>query len=210
MKIEVKNLTKKFKERVIFNNINISFYSGNIYCLSGPSGCGKSLFLKILSGNDCPTAGDILLNGISIVHRKFIFWKRKPLVKFFKFVANLSGFDNLKSIAKKKGNITDDDILVILKKLNLFNYKDLEYSKYSYGMKRRLKIAGILMEDPQIIILDEPLHGVDQDVKEQIINILKFAASRNRIVIITTNNDLETKNLADVTYKISDGNISWA
>ena len=209
MKIEVKNLSKKFNEREVLKDINISFYSGNIYCLAGPNGSGKSLFLKLLCGSDNPTAGEILLNGKSLVRRKFFSNRKKQLIENSEFLPNLSGLENLKLIAKIKKGITDDDMLIALKKVNLLEFKDYKYREYSFGMRQRLMIAKVLMEDPKVIILDDPFNGVDENVKTYLIDVLKYAKDRDRIVIISTINDSEVKRIADITYSFYNGNLLW-
>lgn len=210
MKIEVRNLTKQFNKREILKGINISFQSGNIYCLSGPNGSGKSIFLNLLCGNDEPSSGEILLNGKSIFKKTLFFNKRKQLVDNTIFLPSLTGYENLKMIAKKNKNIMEEDILVALKKVNLIDCKDQQYCEYSFGMRQRLIIAKVLMEDPKIIILDDPFNGVDDAIKKYLIELLKFAKGRDRLVIISTNNDIDIKSIADVNYQFLDGNLLWA
>lgn len=209
MKIEVRNLTKQFNKKEILKGINISFQSGNIYCLSGPNGSGKSIFLNLLCGNDEPSSGEILLNGKSIFKKTLFFNKRKQLVDNTIFLPSLTGYENLKMIAKKNKNIMEEDILVALKKVNLIDCKDQQYCEYSFGMRQRLIIAKVLMEDPKIIILDDPFNGVDDAIKKYLIELLKFAKGRDRLVIISTNNDIDIKSLADVNYQFLDGNLLW-
>ena len=209
MKIEVRNLTKQFNKKEILKGINISFQSGNIYCLSGPNGSGKSIFLNLLCGNDEPSSGEILLNGKSIFKKTLFFNKRKQLVDNTIFLPSLTGYENLKMIAKKNKNIMDEDILVALKKVNLIDCKDQQYCEYSFGMRQRLIIAKVLMEDPKIIILDDPFNGVDDAIKKYLIELLKFAKGRDRLVIISTNNDIDIKSIADVNYQFLDGNLLW-
>lgn len=209
MKIEVRNLTKQFNKREILKGVNISFQSGNIYCLSGPNGSGKSIFLNLLCGNDEPSSGEILLNGKSIFKKTLFFNKRKQLVDNTIFLPSLTGYENLKMIAKKNKNIMEEDILVALKKVNLIDCKDQQYCEYSFGMRQRLIIAKVLMEDPKIIILDDPFNGVDDAIKKYLIELLKFAKGRDRLVIISTNNDIDIKSIADVNYQFLDGNLLW-
>ena len=209
MKIEVRNLTKQFNKKEILKGINISFQSGNIYCLSGPNGSGKSIFLNLLCGNDEPSSGEILLNGKSIFKKTLFFNKRKQLVDNTIFLPSLTGYENLKMIAKKNKNIMEEDILVALKKVNLIDCKDQQYCEYSFGMRQRLIIAKVLMEDPKIIILDDPFNGVDDAIKKYLIELLKFAKGRDRLVFISTNNDIDIKSIADVNYQFLDGNLLW-
>ena len=126
------------------------------------------------------------------------------------FSLTLTGYENLKMIAKKNKNITDEDILIALRKVNLIADKDQRYCEYSFGMRQRLIIAKVLMEDPKIIILDDPFTGVDEPIKKYLIELLKFAKGRDRIVIISTNNDIDIKSIADVNYRFLDGKLLWA
>lgn len=207
MKVEVKNLTKQFKEREILKNINISFYSGKIYCLSGPNGSGKSIFLNVLCGNDKPSSGEILLNGKNILKKTLFFNKKSQLVDNTNFISTLTGYENLKMVAKKNKYLDEEDILVALKKVDLIDVKDQRYCEYSFGMRQRLIIAKVLMEDPKIIILDDPFTGIDESIKKYLIELLKFAKGRDRLVILSTNNDNDIKNIADVHCQFLNGNL---
>lgn len=213
MKIEVKNITKKFNDKVILENLNLEFESGKIYVLLGPNGSGKSVFLKMLCGYYEPTEGRILLDGQDICRKKIFSPRKRDLIEKSKFFPNITGYNNLKLVTKIKREITEDDIFIVLKNLDMLDAKDQKFKEYSDGMKQKLSIAQILMENPKVVILDEPFKGLDDKSKQDIISMLKYNISfdqdnnilfsyySERIIIIATASRKDFEEIADIIYE---------
>ncbi len=207
MKIEVKNLTKKFKEEVVIDHINLTFDVGHIYGLYGRNGAGKSIFLKLLCGFYLPTEGEVLFDGINYNQKKEFPESLRALIEKPSFFPDMTGFQNLKLLADIQHKITADDILKSLDIVNLLEEKDKKYGKYSLGMKQKLGIAQVIMEDPQILILDEPFNGIEEQTVKKLIEFLKKERERGKIILISTHIKEDLFQLADVIYQFDDGKV---
>lgn len=207
MKIQIKNLSKSFKGIIILDNVSIEFESGKIYGLIGRNGSGKSVFLKLLCNFYVPTSGEILYDGLNINEKNIFLPDTRALIEKPSFLPDLSGFDNLKLLASIQGKIGDKEINESLKKVNLFDDKDKKYKIYSLGMKQKLGIAQVLMEDPKVMILDEPFNGIEEKTAEKLRNILKEEVKKDKIIIIASHIKEDVFELADVVYKFDDGKV---
>lgn len=208
MTIEFKNVTKKFKDVIILNNINLTFESGNIYGLFGRNGSGKSVFLKLLCGFYTPSEGEILYNGENLNKKLEFPPNTRALIEKPNFFPDLTGFENLKFLAEIQNKITDKEINDILEFLGLEKDKNKKYSKYSLGMKQKLGIAQVLMENPDVIVLDEPFNGVENVTVLKIIDYLKEEAKKGKLIFISTHIMEDLEKLTDKIYYFDDGAIN--
>lgn len=207
MKIQIKNLSKSFKGITILDNVSIEFESGKIYGLIGRNGSGKSVFLRLLCNFYVPTSGEILYDGLNINEKNIFLPDTRALIEKPSFLPDLSGFDNLKLLASIQGKIGDKEINESLKKVNLFDDKDKKYKIYSLGMKQKLGIAQVLMEDTKVMILDEPFNGIEEKTADKLRNILKEEVKKDKIIIIASHIKEDVFELADVVYKFDDGKV---
>ena len=207
MKIDVKNINKSFKGNMVLNNVNMHFETGNIYGLSGRNGSGKSVLLKVLTGLYQKDSGTISINDRVIDYKKEFIENLGSLIEGPKFFSNLTGFENLKFLANIKGKIKDEDILNTLEIVNLTSEKDKKYSKYSLGMKQKLGIAAAIMENPDILILDEPFNGIEDISVLKIKNYLK-EIKENKIIILSTHIKEDLEELSDYIYYFDAGMVS--
>lgn len=207
MKIEVKNLRKEFNKVSILNGINITFEEGKIYGLVGRNGSGKSVFLKLLCAFYYPTSGEILFDNKNIIKENLLPPSTRALIERPSFLGELSGFENLKLLASIQNQITDKEILNTLEKVKLTLDKDKKFKYYSLGMKQKLAIAQVLMEDPKVIILDEPFNGIEDATADSLRKILKEEVKKGKIIIIATHIKDDIESLADVLYKFDEGMI---
>ena len=208
MTIEFKNVTKKFKDIIILNNINLTFESGNIYGLFGRNGSGKSVFLKLLCGFYTPSEGEILYNGENLNKKLEFPPNTRALIEKPNFFPDLTGFENLKFLAEIQNKITDKEINDILEFLGLEKDKNKRYSKYSLGMKQKLGIAQVLMENPDVIVLDEPFNGVENVTVLKIIDYLKEEAKKGKLIFISTHIMEDLEKLTDKIYYFDNGAIN--
>ncbi len=207
MKIEVKNLSKKFKKVIVVKDINITFKSGNIYGIIGRNGSGKSVFLKMLCAFYIPTTGTILQDGYDYIKNNEFPISTRALIEGPDFIPDLSGLENLKLLASIQNKIGEKEILETLKQVNLYEEKDKKYSEYSLGMKQKLGIAQVLMEDPQVMILDEPFNGIEDSSVKDIKKILKDLKKKDKIIIMTSHIKEDIEELSDVIYKFDGGSL---
>ena len=206
MTIDCINISKKFKNNNVLSDVNIHFETGKIYGLSGRNGSGKTVFLKTLCGLYFASSGDILLNNKKIDFKKEFLGNLGALIENPKFFTNLTGFENLKILSKINKKITDEEIENSLKIVNLYDEREKLYSKYSLGMKQKLGIAAAIMENPKILILDEPFNGIEEASVVKIKDYLK-TIKENTIIIISTHIREDLLDLSDVIYQFDAGSV---
>ena len=207
MIIEVKNVSKSFKGVSVLNHVNLKFQSGKIYSLVGSNGSGKSVLLKLLCGFYEPTEGEILQDGINYIKEKKFPVSTRCLIEKPCFLPELSGFKNLKLLASIQNKISDQDILDALETVHLTKDKDKKYGKYSLGMKQKLGIAQVLMEDPTVFILDEPFNGIEKESTKRLRKTLKELAKKDKIIIIASHMEDDINGFADEIYEFNDGSV---
>lgn len=208
MRIEIKNLSKTFKNNEVLSNINLNFESGNIYGLYGRNGAGKSVFLKILCGFYTPTSGEVLFNGINLDSQLKYPKNLRALIEKPSFFPDLTGFENLKLLAKIQDKISDKEILNALEIVNLIDEKDKKYSKYSLGMKQKLGVAQVIMENPEIMVLDEAFNGIEQKTVEKLIEYFKSEKTKGKIIIMSTHIKEDLMQMSDKIYYFDSGRVN--
>lgn len=206
MILKIENVEKKFKDNVVLSNVNLEFNSGKIYGLIGRNGSGKTVLLKILCGFYAPTSGNVFLNDYNYIEHNEFPKETGALIEKPSFLPTLTGFENLKNLAKIQNKIKDKDIDEILKVVNLYEDKDKLYFKYSLGMKQKLGIAQALMENQNLIILDEPFNGIENDTALKIRNYLKDI-KKDKIIIIATHIKDDLIDFVDEIYEFDAGNV---
>lgn len=208
MKIELKKVKKKFKKQLIFDNINLKFESGKIYCLFGPNGSGKSVLLKIITNLYKVNSGKILFDNIEYNNDNICKINMRALIETSSFFPDATGFENLKILAKIKNTINDQTIIEYLKKFNIYKDMNKKYKNYSFGMKQKLGIIQVLMENPDIIILDEPFNGLDDKSKEVLKEILLQRKKENKLIIFSSHIKEEINDISDYVYLFEEGKIN--
>ena len=207
MKIEICELSKVIDNNIILNNVTMSLESGNIYGFIGRNGSGKTMLLKMICGFVIPTQGNILIDGKSILDKNYFNNKIRALIEKPKFLDGLSGFDNLKLLASINNEIDDNEINYWLDKLGLLKDKNKLYGKYSLGMKQKLGIAQVLMENPDVMILDELFNGIEEATVIKIRELLLNLKSQNKIIILTSHIKEDIDTLSDEVYKFDGGKV---
>lgn len=207
MKIQLKNISKSYKDTIILKDINITFESGKIYGFIGRNGSGKSVLLKMICGFYNPTSGEILFDDVNVIKEKKFPPNTRALIEKPNFIPDLTGYENLELLASIQNKIGKEEIIKALDDVNLLDEKNKKYSKYSLGMKQKLGIAQVLMENPDIIILDEPFNGIEDNTAEKLRILLKKLASKDKIIIIASHIKEDVENLCDIIYKFDDGNV---
>lgn len=205
MQFKIKNLSKDFKKVRVVNNVTVTFNSGNIYGIVGRNGSGKSLFLKLICAFYIPSEGIILQDNFNYIEKNSFPKDTRALIEKPNFISNISGFENLKLLASIQNKITDDKILETLKKVDLYEERNKKYGEYSLGMKQKLGIAQVLMEEPKCLILDEPFNGIDRKSVEKIKKILLEEKNNGKLIIITSHIKEDIETLSDYIYEFDCG-----
>lgn len=205
MKIEIKDVTKKFKKDTILKDVNMSLSAGNIYGFIGRNGSGKSVLLKLICSFYEPTSGKILFDGKDIFASAEFPPRTRALIEKPNFLPDLTGKENLMLLANIQHLITETEVDEILEKVLLSDDKHKKYHKYSLGMKQKLGIAQVLMEHPEVIILDEPFNGLDDDSIKQIRTLLLEEKKKGKLIIIATHLKDDIQFLCDEVYEFQNG-----
>ncbi len=208
MEILLKNVSKKFGDNEVLKNIDLKFVGGKIYGFIGRNGSGKSVLLKIICGFYNVTDGEVLLDNFNYLKNNSFPDNTRALIEKPNFLPDLTGFENLKLLASIQNKIDDKKIKDTLSKVNLSEESDKKYAKYSLGTKQKLGIAQVLMEDPNIIILDEPFNGVENETADNIRKILREERDKGKIIILASHIKEDIYGLADVVYEVDAGKIT--
>lgn len=207
MILKINGLVKNFKNESVLNDINYEFVSGNIYGILGRNGSGKSVLLKIISGLYKQDQGKVLFDEINYNDSNDFPKDVGISIEDPSFLNDLTGFDNLELLASIQNKIGKDDINKILDIANLTEEKDKKYKKYSLGMKQKLSLAQAFMENPKVILLDEPFNGIDRISVDKIKNYLIDLKKKDVLIIITTHIKDDIAGLCDVLLELEDGKI---
>ena len=205
--ITVKNVTMKFKGQVVLNDINIDFEMGKIYGIIGRNGSGKTVLLKCICGLLLPTAGTVTVND-KIIGRDVDFPENTGfIIENPAFLQNYSALKNLKYLASIKGKIDEQTIRTFIKLVGLNPDDKKAVGKYSLGMRQRLGIAQALMENPDIIILDEPMNALDNVGVDEIRQVILKMRDRGKLIIIASHIREDIELLCDNVYEMNAGQI---
>lgn len=211
-RIRINNLTKNYSSKCIVQQINISFYSGEIIGLIGENGIGKTTFIKLLCGLIQPDDGQIFINGINIQKNKTkcmqsmgvllegsrsIYWRLSALQNFIYF-------SGLKGIFGKEACKRAEQLFTLL---DLWKVKDKKTEIFSYGMKQRLAFACSISHYPSVILLDEPTTGLDVCSNLILESFVKQLSHDNKTIIIASHDHAMLKRLAHKTIRIKDGSF---
>ena len=203
--IETKNLTKKYKDKTVVNNINMKVEKGKIYGLLGKNGAGKTTTMRMLLNLAEKTSGEIMIFGNKANNQTY--HKIGSIIETPGFYENLTAEENLKIIAKIRGNYSKDNIREILSLVSLDD-NNKKYGDFSLGMKQRLGIAAAIMHKPELLILDEPINGLDPIGIKQIRHLLKELSQENGTTILISSHILsEIENIADLIGVMDNGRL---
>ncbi|MEG0521795.1 MAG: ATP-binding cassette domain-containing protein [Clostridia bacterium] len=205
--IKINNVTKKIKSNVILQDITLELKEGKIYGFVGKNGSGKSMLLKTIAGFISPDKGSIVADGKKLYDEKIFLPSTRVMIDKPHFFENLSGKENLELLASIQNTITDADIENVLLKIKLADVKDKKYKTYSLGMKQKLAIAQVIMEDVKNLILDEPFNSLDMESVDLVRKILLEERSKDKIIIITSHIKEDIEMLCDEVFYIESGKI---
>lgn len=177
--IEICGLTKKYKNGRGITDINLDIYSGDVFGFLGPNGAGKTTAMKIMSGLLRPDSGDVKIFGHSItIDYENAMKDVGCIIETAESYSYMTSYENLKQSSRYYKGIDDKRIDEVLEIVGLLKYKNEKARNFSLGMKQRLGIAGAILSKPKLIILDEPLNGLDVEGMLEMRNIIKDLSQR--------------------------------
>ena len=208
MKIEIKNVSKSFKGIEVLKDISMTLESGHIYGFIGHNGSGKTVLLKLICAFLEPSTGEILFDGKNVIKNNEYPPSTRALIERPTFISELSGKENLELLANIQKKIGEKEIEETLEKVGLKEAKNKLYYKYSLGMKQKLGIAQVLKKNPDVLILDEPFNGLDEESAKNIRNILLEEKQKGKLIILATHIKEDMVVLCDEMYKFNDGVVT--
>ncbi|MDF2504705.1 ATP-binding cassette domain-containing protein [Clostridium sp.] len=206
--IEVKNLKKIIKGDIILSDINLKLQRGKVYGFKGKNGSGKSMLFRAISGLIKATEGEIIIDGKKIGNDISFPENLGILIEHPGFLPDFTGFKNLKYLVEINKKIDDNKIKITLEAVGLDPEDKRKFKKYSLGMKQRLGVAQAVMENPDIIILDEPTNALDTDGVKLINKIILNLRNQNKLILISNHDKEEMEMIADEIYTIHEGKIT--
>lgn len=205
--IEIKNINKKIKNQVILDNISLILNEGKCYGFTGNNGSGKTMLFRAITGLMKVDNGSIKINGIEIGKEQDFIKDAGTIVGESTFINGLSGYENLLILAEIQNKIGKEDILEVLKKVGLIEAKDKKFKSYSLGMKQRLRIAQAIMENPYILILDEPFNGLDKEGTREIQELLLDYKKMGKTILLTSHDERDIQLLCDEVFELNNGKL---
>ena len=212
MTIEVKNLNKQYNNILAVKNINFKIDKGSIVGLLGPNGCGKTTTIGMMLGLIKPTSGNVFINGQNIENEKDrtkILEKVNFISPYVELPKKLTVEENLKVYGKMYGvNNLKDKISDLMEQLNLLEFKKRKTGELSSGQKNRVSLAKALINDPEILLLDEPTASLDPDVGDYIRTYIEsFASKKATTILLASHNMNEVERLCNEVMMMKNGSI---
>ena len=205
--IKTNQLSKIYSKNKVVDSVNMHVERGKIYGLLGKNGAGKTTTMCMLLNLTYPSSGEIFLFGKNPKkHSDEIYSKIGSIIETPGFYENLTAYENLKIISKIRGDFDPYTINSVLKMVNLDGYHSKQFKDFSLGMKQRLGIAAAIMHSPELLILDEPINGLDPFGIKEIRDLLKRLSREFGITILISSHILsEIENIADVIGFMDEG-----
>ena len=203
--IEVQNVVKRFRDQVVLKNVSISFEKGKIHGIVGRNGSGKTVLFKCICGLMHPEEGVILVNGKRVGRDVDMPEDIGAIIEAPGFLPNYSGYKNLRFLANIRRKIGKEEILNVLKTVGLDPESRKHVGKYSLGMRQRLGIAQAIMEDPEILILDEPMNGLDNAGVQDIRTLLLELKAQGKTILLASHNHEDIAALCDTVHEMDGG-----
>jgi len=212
MTIEIKNLNKQYNNILAVKNINFKIDKGSIVGLLGPNGCGKTTTIGMMLGLIKPTSGNVFINGQNIENEKDrtkILEKVNFISPYVELPKKLTVEENLKVYGKMYGvNNLKDKISDLMEQLNLLEFKKRKTGELSSGQKNRVSLAKALINDPEILLLDEPTASLDPDVGDYIRTYIEsFASKKATTILLASHNMNEVERLCNEVMMMKNGSI---
>lgn len=195
--VEVRHVYKSFGRERVLTDVNLSIPPGSIYGVVGNNGSGKTVLMKCICGFMKCDRGVILVNGRQVGKEVDFPDRLGVIIETPGFIPNLSGYKNLKILAALKGRIGKQTIRETMRKVGLDPDMKKPVAKYSLGMRQRLGIAQAIMEDPGVLILDEPFNGLDRYGVAEIRDLLRGLKEAGKSILLASHNAQDIEVLCD-------------
>lgn len=205
MEIKINDVSKIIKGNTVLDHITMEMKSGNIYGLWGINGSGKTMLMRAICGLIKPSSGTIEMDGM-VLGKEFSFPENiGVMLENPSFLSGYTGYENLKLLTAIKDVIGPKEIRMALTAVGLDPDDKRKYKKFSLGMKQRLGIACAIMEDPELIILDEPFNALDDAGVSLVKKIILSLKKKGKLIILSCHDKEELETLSDKIFRLRDG-----
>lgn len=205
--IEIKNMSKSFKGNKVLNDINISIEKGSVCGFVGLNGSGKTLLMKVIAGFLKPDSGTVLVQGREVGKEVDFPEDIGVIIETPSFMPYISGYKNLYDLYSIKGTPDKEKIRKTMQLVGLDPDDKKFVFKYSLGMRQRLGIVQAIMEEQSLLILDEPMNGLDKKGVEEMRTLFLRLKEAGRTIVIASHNQADIDYLCNKVYELDNGNI---
>lgn len=205
--IELHNIWKSFSGQQVLCGINRVFETGQIHGIVGNNGSGKTVMMKCICGFLYPDSGCVLVDGKRVGTDMDFPKNIGAIIETPGFLSGLTGLKNLKLLASLQRKINEEDIRAALRRVDLDPDLKKPVSKYSLGMRQRLGIAQAIMEDPAILILDEPFNGLDKHGTANMRELILSLRDEGKTILLASHNQADIDMLSDTVCEMDDGKM---
>lgn len=206
--ISVQNVSKDFGQERVLHNVSREFEAGKIHGIVGNNGSGKTVLMKCICGFLIPTEGKILVNGKQVGHDVDFPPDLGLIIETPGFLPQLSGVKNLEILASLNKKIGLECIAAAIRKVGLDPLLKKPVGKYSLGMRQRLGIAQAIMEDPSLLVLDEPLNGLDKHGVAEMRGLIKGLRDSGKTILLASHNQGDIDELCDTVCEMDAGKMT--
>lgn len=206
--IEINHVTKRYEKNEVLKDVSLTCQAGNIYGLIGRNGSGKTVLLKSICGFVIPTAGEVRVWGKQVGKDVDFPENIGFIIESPGFLLQESGLRNLKHLASIRGKIGIDEIRQSMTTVGLDPDLTRPVGKYSLGMRQRLGIAQAIMEQPDLLILDEPMNGLDNQGVEHIRSVLLSLKKKGVTIVLASHFKEDISYLCDEVYQMDAGTLT--
>jgi ABC-2 type transport system ATP-binding protein len=207
VEIRIENVSKNIKGATVLDNISLKLMSGSIYGLRGKNGAGKTMLLRLLCGLILPTTGKVFINDAELGSDISFPESVGILIENPGFINSYSGFKNLKILASINSRIPDQTIIEMMRHFDLDPADKKKVRAYSLGMKQKLGITSALMENPELILLDEPINALDEASSEKVLRLLTNRKKEGALIVVASHDREELDFLSDTIFEMENGRI---
>lgn len=198
--IELKNINKNLAKKQILNNINLEFCSGTGYLLKGHNGSGKTMLLRLISGLIKPSEGTVFQTKD---------YKYGVIIENPTFLENETALYNLTFLASINNDIGEKEIISTLEEFNLYKHRNEKVKSFSLGMKQRLALCQAFMENPDVLLLDEPFNALDDENIEILNNKLRDLKNKGKLIIIAAHGyNTEGQTIFENVVRLNNGSVT--
>ena len=203
--IQLTNISKTFGKQTVLQPLTMGFEEGMIHGIIGRNGSGKTGLMKMILGILQPTTGTVIVGDKRIGKDVDFPESAGAIIETIEFIPYMSAYQNLADIAAMRGNLSKTQIKEVLEMVGLGNVGRKHVSKFSMGMRQRLAIAQAVMESPKLLILDEPMNGMDEKGVEEMRRLILARKAAGTTIILSSHNIEDIRILCDQVYRIDAG-----